>query len=52
MPEYGGYMFSQPPSIDRPDHLPDDNWCAIAAEEERLTMAITCGDREAIIGGD
>lgn len=43
-------MFSQPPALDRPEHLPDDNWSAITAEEERLSKAISDGDSESILG--
>jgi len=39
-----------PPPLIRPEHLPQEHWTAIGAEERRLHQAIEVEDKAAIIG--
>lgn len=43
-------MFATPEPLKKPDHLPEDNWAAIAAEEGRLHQSVESEDPAAIIG--
>lgn len=43
-------MFPTPRQLERPPHVPEDNWTAVRNEERRLHEAIISDDSPAIIG--